>query len=93
MAHAEVRQGEHVFDDQVSKERETHWAYRPVKRPAVPEVRHKELVRSPIDAFLLARLEEKGLSFSLPAPLRFFAGIFGMGDTVTAHGGGGTRGE
>ena len=29
----------------------------------------------------------------LPAPLRFFAGFFGMGDTITAHAGGGTRGE
>src|SRR5205807_1760699 len=29
----------------------------------------------------------------LPAPLKFFAGIFGVSDTITASAGGGTRGE
>jgi len=41
-----------------------HWAYiKPVK-PAVPAVKHTELVRNPIDNFLLARLEQEGLSYS-----------------------------
>ncbi len=47
-----------------------HWSFRPVKRAPVPDVRHNELVRNPIDAFLLARLEEKGLSFSAPTGKR-----------------------
>src|SRR6185436_17727031 len=33
-------------------------------RPTVPEVRSRERVRNPIDAFLLAALEKKGLSLS-----------------------------
>ena len=37
---------------------EGHWAYIPVVRPAVPEV---EGVRSPIDAFIRARLAAEGL--------------------------------
>jgi hypothetical protein len=41
-----------------------HWAYQPVCRPAVPPVRQTELVRNPIDAFLLSRLEQAGLTFS-----------------------------
>jgi len=43
---------------------EKYWAYRPVARPLVPDVQHKEQVSTPIDAFLLSRLEAKGLSFS-----------------------------
>ncbi len=60
----------HVCGDEGLPEEQTHWSFRPVKRASVPEVRHKELVRNPIDAFLLARLEEKGLSFSAPAGKR-----------------------
>lgn len=43
---------------------EKYWAYRPVARPAVPDVQRNEQVSTPIDAFLLSRLESKGLSFS-----------------------------
>jgi hypothetical protein len=43
-----------------------HWAYTPVARPAVPQVRNpKAEVRNPIDAFVQARLAAKGLD---PAP-------------------------
>jgi mono/diheme cytochrome c family protein len=38
-----------------------HWAFRPVVRPAVPEVVNKAWVKNPIDAFVLARLEKEGL--------------------------------
>src|SRR5262249_9298667 len=47
-------------------EPETHWSLRPVTRPAVPEVRNRKFaIRTPVDAFILARLEKEGLS---PAP-------------------------
>ena len=42
-----------------------HWSFLPVRRPAAPEVRHPAWVRSPIDAFILERLEKEGL---LPSP-------------------------
>lgn len=42
-----------------------HWAYRPLKRPATPEVTAADWVKSPIDAFVLAQLESNKLS---PAP-------------------------
>ncbi|MFM8273632.1 MAG: DUF1553 domain-containing protein [Gemmata sp.] len=45
-----------------------YWAYQPVKRPAAPEVRAKEWATSPVDAFVLARLEAKGLKPVAPAP-------------------------
>ena len=50
-------------DPLVSDEDRRFWAFQPPQRPAVPEVRQKERVRNPIDAFLLARLEEKGLEW------------------------------
>jgi hypothetical protein len=44
----------------------THWSLRPRTRPAVPEVRApKSAVRNPIDAFIIARLEQESLA---PAP-------------------------
>jgi Protein of unknown function (DUF1553)/Protein of unknown function (DUF1549) len=44
-----------------------HWAYQPVKRPDVPAVHQKAWVRTPIDAFVLAQLEEKGIKPSAEA--------------------------
>jgi hypothetical protein len=41
-----------------------HWSFRPPAHPRVPAVRHTDRVRTEIDAFLLAALENKGLSFS-----------------------------
>ena len=38
-----------------------HWAFQPVTKPTVPEVKNKAWVKTPIDAFILAKLEEKGL--------------------------------
>jgi hypothetical protein len=47
-----------------------HWAFRPVARPAVPAVRDRSGVRTPIDAFVLARLEKAGLKPAPPADRR-----------------------
>ena len=40
------------------------WAFQPPVRPDVPSVRQQDRVRTPIDAFLLSKLEKKGLVFS-----------------------------
>lgn len=47
-----------------------HWAYQPLTDPALPKVRASNRVQSPVDAFLIARLEEKGLGFAKPAERR-----------------------
>lgn len=39
----------------------SYWAFQPVARPEVPQVSAKDWVRNPIDAFVLAKLEEKGI--------------------------------
>jgi mono/diheme cytochrome c family protein len=40
---------------------ETWWAFRPLTRPPVPAVRDRGWPRTPVDAFVLARLEAEGL--------------------------------
>jgi hypothetical protein len=42
-----------------------HWAYQPVVTPAIPDIKQKKWVRTPVDAFVLAKIEEKGVK---PAP-------------------------
>lgn len=44
---------------------EQYWAFRPVVKPAVPEVTDKSWAKGPIDAFILAQLEAANLK---PAP-------------------------
>ena len=43
------------------------WSFQPVHKVAPPGVRNKAWVRSPIDAFILAKLEEKHLQPAPPA--------------------------
>ncbi len=45
----------------------SHWAFAPVRRPSVPQVRRADWPRSPIDRFVLARLEAEGMSPGEPA--------------------------
>ena len=52
---------------QITAKDRSHWAFQPVKRPAPPDVKNKTWVRNPIDAFILAKLEAKGLAPALPA--------------------------
>jgi hypothetical protein len=47
-----------------------HWAYQPIHKPALPAVKNKAWVQAPIDAFILAKLEEKRLKPSPPADPR-----------------------
>ena len=56
---AELATGLHI-----TPEERAFWAFQPIRRPAVPSVKHSDRTRSPIDAFLLARLEAQGLSFA-----------------------------
>ena len=44
-----------------------YWAFQEVKRPEIPKVQDAKWVRNPIDAFILARLEAKGLRPAPPA--------------------------
>jgi cytochrome c553 len=47
-----------------------HWAYRPLATPALPAVKDAAWARTPIDRFVLARLEAAGLKPAPPASRR-----------------------
>ncbi len=50
---------------------EGHWAYKPVKRPSIPDVSNsKAPIRNPIDAFIQARLAREGWQASPEADRR-----------------------
>jgi mono/diheme cytochrome c family protein len=55
---------------QVTDHDREFWSFRPIQRPTVPTVKNADRVRTPIDAFLLAKLEAKGFSFSADADKR-----------------------
>jgi hypothetical protein len=40
---------------------QTHWAFVPPKRPDVPAIREEAWARTPIDHFVMAKLEKEGL--------------------------------
>jgi len=55
---------------QAAADRAKHWAFQPVRRPAIPTVKNRAWVKSPIDAFVLAKLEKQGLRPAPPADRR-----------------------
>ena len=52
----------------ITEEERRHWAFQPIRRPALPGAgtrrSERDRVRTPVDAFLLAALKPKGLAFS-----------------------------
>ena len=61
-----VRRGEY----RVTEADRNYWAFQPVKRPSLPAVKQIGRASSPIDAFILAKLEEQGFEPNLPADKR-----------------------
>ncbi len=56
--------------DPIAEARRSHWAFRPVRRPAPPSVKYTAWVQNPVDRFVLARLEAQGMQPSPPADRR-----------------------
>ncbi|HSH14452.1 MAG TPA: DUF1549 domain-containing protein, partial [Verrucomicrobiae bacterium] len=50
--------------------RTNHWSLQPLRDPQLPEVRNRRWARSPIDRFILAKLEEHKLAPSPTADRR-----------------------
>ncbi|MFO0801524.1 MAG: PSD1 and planctomycete cytochrome C domain-containing protein [Gemmataceae bacterium] len=48
----------------ITADERAYWFYQPVLRPAVPSFSASDRVRTPIDAFILAKLREKNLAFN-----------------------------
>ena len=49
----------------VASQASSHWSFQPIERPAEPQVSDISWARNPIDRFILARLDQRGLR---PAP-------------------------
>ena len=52
-------------DPPFTKEQLNHWAYHKVQKPSVPAVNNRAWVKTPVDAFILCKLENKAIA---PAP-------------------------
>ena len=50
-----------------AKKSSDHWSFQPIANPAPPQVEGNASVRNPIDAFIIARLSEAGISPSIEA--------------------------
>ncbi len=57
-------------DDYITEEERNYWAFQPIVRPVPPAVRNEGQVRTPIDRFILAKLEPLGLSLAPEADRR-----------------------
>jgi hypothetical protein len=53
-----------------SDNKTNHWAWQPVKRVAIPEASNSDWCQTPVDNFILAKLDENGLKPSPPADKR-----------------------
>ncbi|MFZ9793061.1 MAG: DUF1549 domain-containing protein, partial [Gemmataceae bacterium] len=51
----------------VDEEARNFWAFKPVKKPTVPQVKNSAWVRNPVDAFILRKLEDNNYSPAAPA--------------------------
>ena len=54
----------------ITPEQRAFWSFQPVRKPAPPPVRDKSWPKTPIDRFILAKLEEHGLRPVRPADKR-----------------------
>ncbi len=59
-----------VREDKLKMNARTHWAFQAVKQPAVPAVKNQSWGQSPVDAFILAKLEGAGMEPAQPADKR-----------------------
>jgi hypothetical protein len=59
--------------DEISPVDREYWAFQPIARPPVPTVKDAAKVATPVDAFLLAKIEQAGLGFAPEADRRTLA--------------------
>lgn len=59
--------GTRKHGNKLTEEDKQFWAFQPVKAHQPPPVKNKAWVQAPVDAFLLAKLEEKGVKPAAPA--------------------------
>jgi hypothetical protein len=78
------------YDRVIDASDRQHWAYRPVVKPPVPNVRAAGWPANAIDRFILSRLETSRLRPNAPAPpqkllRRIFLDVVGLPPTIQEH--------
>ncbi|HVF29019.1 MAG TPA: c-type cytochrome domain-containing protein, partial [Pyrinomonadaceae bacterium] len=63
----ETKSADYAGSKTITEAQRRYWAFQSPARPIVPRPKNASRVRNPIDAFVLATLEEKGLAPSPPA--------------------------
>ncbi len=58
---------ETIVESPITAADREHWAFRPLATPALPVVKQQTWIRTPVDAFILAKLETLGLTGGRPA--------------------------
>ena len=56
-----IDEGANVPQETPAADPRDHWAFQPVQRPNLPAIAHGDWVRNPIDAFVVAEYERRGL--------------------------------
>jgi len=59
-----------VVEFDLKARRDGHWSFQPLKRQPVPVVRRKEWPQTPVDNFVLGKLEARGFAPAAPADRR-----------------------
>src|SRR5205809_354712 len=54
-------------EPEITQEERAHWAFRKPVRPALPVVKNYAWLRTPVDVFILQRLEQAGIAPAPPA--------------------------
>ncbi len=54
----------------IAEKAKTHWAFQPIKEPALPDIKNKRWAQTPVDNFILAKLEERKMKPSAEADKR-----------------------
>jgi hypothetical protein len=75
------------YDAKIKPKDREHWAFKPFRASAVPSLKDSNWVRTPIDAFILAKLQDKGFSPAAPAEprailRRVYLNLTGMPPTI-----------
>ena len=89
LAQAEATDGSKPLgpDDLIQISDRNHWAFQPLSSPELPPVERTSWIRTPIDQFILARLESRRWSPAIPADTnsllrRIYLDLIGLPPTL-----------
>lgn len=69
-AAAKPADANHPLAERIAKSKASHWSLQPIKQPELPAVQNTAWATTPVDRFILARLESAGLAPSPAADRR-----------------------